>query len=122
MTTTAVILLSHGSRLPEALTTLQLYKDMIEESGQFEIVEAASLQFNKPDLEDAVASAVARGAERLIVTPLFLYQGVHIQQDIPSIIEAQRKKYPAVEIVIAGNLGADKRVAEVLLDRIKEVS
>lgn len=119
---TAVILLSHGSRLPEARATLEKYQHMIKNAGLFSIVEAASLQFNQPDLPTSLGGVVARGAGRVIVMPLFLYQGMHVQHDIPELLAEERKKYPGVEIILAGSIGADERVGQVILDRIREVS
>lgn len=119
--TTAIILLGHGSRLPEAQATLNSYRAMIAGSGLYNLVEAASLQFNKPVLEETVAAAVAKGAGRVIVAPIFLYQGMHIQHDIPEIITAMREKHPGVEFLLAGSIGADQRLADIILDRIKEV-
>ena len=121
MVTTAIILLSHGSRLPEAQVTLNSYRVMIAGSGLYDLVEAASLQFNKPDLEEAVAAAVAKGAGRVIVAPIFLYRGVHIQHDIPEIVAAMNERYPGLEFLLAGSIGADQRLAEIIIDRIKEV-
>lgn len=119
---TAVILLSHGSRLPEAKATLEAYQGMVKSTGLFGIVEAASLQFNQPDLPASLAGVVARGAKRIIVMPLFLYQGMHMQRDIPEILAGEKQKYPGVEIVLAGNIGADERVGQIIMDRIGEVS
>lgn len=119
---TAVILLSHGSRLPEAKATLEAYQEMLKNTGLFSIVEAASLQFNQPDLPASLAEAAAKGAGRVIVMPLFLYQGMHMQRDIPEILAEEKGKYPGVEIILAGNIGTDERVGQIILDRIKEVS
>lgn len=119
---TAVVLLSHGSRLPEAKATLEAYQKMVMSTGLFKIVEAASLQFNQPDLPAAMDVVVARGARRVIVVPLFLYQGMHMQHDIPELLAGEREKYPGVEIILAGNIGADERVGQIILDRIREVS
>lgn len=119
---TAIILLSHGSRLPEAKATLDSYQTMVESAGLFEIVEAASLQFNQPDLPASLAGVVAGGAKRIIVVPLFLYQGMHMQRDIPELLAEERQKFPGVEIILAGNIGADQRMGQIILDRIREVS
>ncbi|MDA8233486.1 MAG: hypothetical protein M0Z31_01505 [Clostridia bacterium] len=54
--------------------------------------------------------------------PFFLYFGIHLQEDIPEILKEEKAKYPGVEIVMASNLGADIRLVDILLDRIKEVS
>lgn len=118
---TGVILLSHGSRLPEVKETLEAYKKMVIEAGLYGVVEAASLQFNQPDLPSSIKGVVDQGVKRIIVMPFFLYQGVHVKQDIPELISQERKKYPGVEIVMAASIGIDERIGQIILDRIREV-
>ncbi|MBE3589072.1 MAG: cobalamin biosynthesis protein CbiX [Thermoanaerobacteraceae bacterium] len=119
---TGIILLSHGSRLPEAQATLRLLKSMIIQEGAFELVEGASLQFNQPDLPTALAAMAARGMERVVVVPLFLYRGMHVTRDIPDIVAEEQARYPGMDIIVAGNIGADRKLAEIILERIREVS
>jgi len=119
--TTAVILLSHGSRAHEAKTVLEAYQIMLKKAGCYDLVATASLQFNQPDLSASVAEVVKKGAKRIVIAPLFLYQGIHVQDDIPAIIRREVEKYPGVELVLAGHIGVDERVAQVIIDRIKEV-
>ncbi|MDD4239265.1 MAG: CbiX/SirB N-terminal domain-containing protein [Desulfotomaculaceae bacterium] len=118
---TAVILLSHGSRSYEARTVLEAYQIMLKKAGCYDLVATASLQFNQPDLPASVAEVVKKGAKRIVVAPLFLDQGRHVQDDIPEIIQGEREKFPEVELTLAGHIGADERVAQVVMDRIREV-
>lgn len=118
---TGIILLSHGSRLPEVKETLEAYKNMVKAKGVFRIVEAASLQLNQPDLASSLRDAVSQGARRIVVVPFFLYRGVHVKHDIPEIIDRERKKYPGVEIVMAQSIGVDERIGQIIMDRIGEV-
>lgn len=118
---TGIILLSHGSRLPDAKAALEELVGQVRAGGSFDYVTGASLQFNQPDLPAAVAETVSAGVGRVIVVPLFLYMGVHMKEDIPEIIDRERKKYPQLRMEITGNIGPDRKLAEILLDRIREV-
>ncbi|MCL6478267.1 MAG: CbiX/SirB N-terminal domain-containing protein [Peptococcaceae bacterium] len=118
---TGIILLSHGSRLPDALNTLHELVEKVKAGGDFDLVTGASLQFNQPDLQTAVARTVSAGMDRIIVAPLFLYMGMHMKKDIPEILDQERKKYPHVRFDMTGNIGADNKLAEILLDRIGKV-
>lgn len=120
--TTAVVILGHGSKSPKALETLQMYCEMVKGASSYEIVEVASLQFNKPDLSETLDCVIEQGADRVIIMPLFLYNGIHMQQDIPQLIAEEKVKNPNVEIVVTSNLGADNRIVEIVLDRIRGVS
>lgn len=119
---TAVIVLGHGSKAPQALETLRRYGEMVRTASGCEIVEVASLQFNSPDLPTALNTVIKSGAIKVIITPLFLYNGIHMQEDIPAVIAQEKAKNPGVEIILANNLGADNRIVDIVLDRIKEVS
>ncbi|MFZ5595630.1 MAG: sirohydrochlorin chelatase [Bacillota bacterium] len=118
---TGVILLGHGSRMKEAESTLQGLVDKVNKSGKYNLVLGAALQFNSPDLPASLEKAVSCGMERIIVVPLFLCMGTHMKKDIPEIIEEQKKKYNGVDIKLAGNIGADDKLVEIIFDRIGEV-
>lgn len=90
--TTAVILLSHGSRAVDARTMLEAYRMMLEKSCSYNFVATASLQFNQPDLPATMEGDVKKGAHRIVVAPLFLYQGRHVQDDIPELSREFREK------------------------------
>lgn len=119
---TGTIILGHGSKAPEALATLKKVQQLVKETSQLDIVEIASLQFDKPDISDAIANVVAQGVKRIVLVPLFLYFGIHLQEDIPAILEAEKAKYSDVEFIMTDNLGADKRIIDIVIERIKEAS
>lgn len=118
---TGIIVLSHGSRSPEAAITVRKIKEMVAQDSHFDAVEGAALQFNQPDLPAMLGEMASRGMERVVVVPLFLYMGLHMKRDIPEILEEERAKYSQMEIVMTKNIGADKKIAEIVLDRIEEV-
>lgn len=118
---TGIILLSHGSRLPEAQATVRAIRDLVVAAGSYELVEIAALQFNQPDLPAALKTVIEAGATKVIIMPLFLYQGLHMQKDIPDILKEQGALYPHVKITVTDNIGADPLLAEIVLKRIREV-
>jgi len=117
-----IIVLGHGSKAPQALETLQDVRDKVAQALSGVQVEVASMEFNKPDIPEAISNLVNMGVEKIVVVPFFLFFGIHLQEDIPGILADEKAKYPGVEIVLAGNLGADSRLVDIVLDRIKEVS
>ncbi|MBF7083296.1 cobalamin biosynthesis protein CbiX [Desulfallas sp. Bu1-1] len=123
MDKTGIILLSHGSRLPEAQVTLQKIKNMVIAgiTDNF-LVESAALQFNQPDLPAAIQRVVDRGVKKIIIVPLFLYMGLHMQRDIPEILARERNKYPGVSIAMTEHIGADPRLLDLIMDRVRGAS
>lgn len=119
---TGIIILGHGSRAEEANLALLEITEMVKKQLGSDNVEAAFLQFSQPDLDCAVTAMAEKGITKIIVMPLFLYRGIHIQEDIPGELEQLKARYEGkVEIVFAGHLGIDPRIAEIAVDRIMEV-
>lgn len=113
----------HGSRREqETRHELRQTVDAVRRAIPGVEVISAALQFNSPTLEEAVTEAVAGGAERVIVVPMFLFAGNHVTQDIPSEVEVLRERFPGVEFVCANHIGPDRRVAEILVDRIRHAT
>lgn len=117
---TGLILLSHGSRLPEAQITLQRLIAQVKTDSDFDYLLGASLQFNQPDLSTAMVEMASAGMEKVVIVPLFLCMGVHMKKDIPNLLQEERAKHPHMEIVMTGNIGADQKLIQIILDRIRE--
>ncbi|WP_227766491.1 sirohydrochlorin chelatase [Zhaonella formicivorans] len=118
-----VVILGHGSRLQEANQGLDAIVEMIKVKMANTFVEKAFMSQAEPTLADAIAKLSRQNTERIVVMPLFLFPGMHVQQDIPEILAEEKEKYAGkIEIVLAQNLGSDPRIAEIAIDRIREVS
>ena len=118
-----VIILGHGSRAKGAEDALRDLVDTIKADLGEVLVEPAYLNFNHPDLPESMARLAGQGADRVVVVPFFLFNGNHLQRDIPRALELEREKYRGrVEITAAKSLFGDRRIAGILLDRIREVA
>ncbi len=115
---TGILIVGHGSPLPEANHTL---KRVADELGKwYPLVQPAFLQFERPNLSEALDLLVERGARKIIVHPYFLYRGAHVSKDIPSEIEEARKRYPDLEVTFSSHLGFHEKLVEVAQERIEE--
>lgn len=90
----------------------------VEKTG-YPIVEPAHMELAKPSIQDAFHSCVEKGANRVIVTPFFLFPGRHWHQDIPSLTAEAAKDYPGVSYMITAPLGLHSLLVDVVDDRIK---
>jgi sirohydrochlorin ferrochelatase len=115
---TAVILLGHGSQADGGNVALREVADIIEKTGGLKVIPAY-LQFCEPSLPQAIEKAVADGAGKIVVMPYFLYMGNHVSKDIPEELGMMRAKYPGVEMIMTGHLGAHPKLAEIVMERIK---
>jgi len=117
----ALIVLGHGSRNPaataqfmELVTHLRARRD--------EPVLPAFMELAEPSLDGAVAEAVAGGADDIVVQPCFLFDGMHIRRDIPEMLAGFAAGHPAVSFRFGRPLGADPRIADILLERAGEAA
>jgi sirohydrochlorin ferrochelatase len=55
-------------------------------AGGWDLFETAFLEVS-PRLEEAVAKLVQAGAEQILVLPYFLTLGIHLQRDLPKLVQ-----------------------------------
>jgi sirohydrochlorin ferrochelatase len=114
----AIVLLDHGSRRPEANAQLDELRERVAARRPGALVVAAHLEVAKPDLAQAVAECVAKGASRVVVHPFFLSPGRHTMQDLPEQIDAARGRHPGIAIAASESLGLSDELVEIVLARI----
>jgi sirohydrochlorin ferrochelatase len=117
---TGILLLAHGSREGDTEKTMRTITEYVKAELQNDMVEEAYLQFRDKNLRTGLLGLMERGAEKIIVIPYFLFEGVHIKEDIPAEIKEFCAEYPHVEISMGSTLGADKRLAEIVADRVRQ--
>lgn len=116
----AIVILGHGSRAEEAIQSFYQLVDLVKEKIKSDNITAAFLGSAEPKLEAVVSELAEKGITQIIVVPLFLFRGIHVTEDIPRIIDQLQQKY-GVEITCTRNLGSDTRIADIVVDRIREV-
>ena len=119
---TGVVVLGHGSRreVGEANRTLIQLAEMLRGAVDLDLMEVAFMNGKSglPGLGPAVDRLVERGATQIGVLPVFLAAGMHMQKDIPADIDRAGQKHPAVDIVLAGHIGADPRLVPILAEKL----
>ncbi|MBS4024823.1 MAG: sirohydrochlorin cobaltochelatase [Clostridia bacterium] len=120
---TGYVILGHGSRAREANESLQEITKMVKENLYNQRVISAFMGFSQPSLEDAVAELVDVGCSNIVIMPFFLYKGIHLQEDIPEKMDKLGEKYgDQASFTLTHHLGTDKRLAEIVLERIRGVN
>lgn len=115
-----VLILAHGSRENETEKTMDKISEMVRRSLPDILIETAYLQFRKHDLKNGLQDLIRRGADEIRIIPYFLFSGVHIRQDIPAEIDAFLQTQSGVKITLGGTLGADPRLADIIVDHIRQ--
>ena len=117
---TAILLMAHGSRIPEANDAVRQVADMVKEMTGFEIIEVSFRELHQPDIQQGIDVCVARGAGRILMMPYFLFMGAHVQHDLPDEIKEAQKRHPDLIMEMGNHLGVHRKLAEVETERIHE--
>jgi sirohydrochlorin ferrochelatase len=118
---TAIVIFAHGSSIESANDSVRRVAEIVRREGDFDIVEAAFLEQGRPDLGEAIALVVAKGARRVIVVPYFLTLGIHLQRDLPNIVSGLARIHKGVEIRVARPLDGHPALGEILKERAREM-
>jgi sirohydrochlorin ferrochelatase len=119
---TGYIVFGHGSTLESANDAVRAVAGEMARSGGYEAVETAFLESGKPDLRGAVDILAGGGIARIIVIPYFLTLGMHLQRDLPRLVEAIRLVHPGVEIQVTPPLDGHPAMLDALLGRAREAA
>jgi len=122
---TGYIVFGHGSTLEsanDAVRAMAAKMAMNIVPAGSEAVETAFLESGKPDLRGAVDVLAARGITHIVVIPYFLTLGMHLQRDLPRLVEAIRLAHPAIEIQVTPPLDGHPAMLDALLGRAREAA
>lgn len=117
---TAILMMAHGSRITEANDAAREVAAMVLEITGFEIIEVAFRELHEPNIQQGIDTCVAKGAQRILLMPYFLFMGAHVQHDLPEEIAEARKRHPELIMEMGGHLGAHRKLAEIEAERIGE--
>lgn len=116
---TAYIVFSHGSSVESANEAVRSVAAAMARRGELNVA-AAFLESGKPDLAGAVQELVSADVSRIVVVPYFLTLGLHLQRDLPALIERARRAHPRIDFQVAAPLDGHPAMVDVLLARARE--
>lgn len=116
-----VLMVGHGSRVPQAIAQFHEFADALAERiGQR--IERCFLELADPDMATGIADAarlVGQGGE-VIMLPLFIGGAAHQKNDVASAIQWARHEFPGVTFHYATPLGFHAKLVELLDLRVRE--
>lgn len=115
---TAVLLIAHGSRRPEANADLVHLAAVVRARKTYEIVEIAYLEIASPSIPQGGRACVAQGAECVRMLPYFLSAGAHVEDDLSRFQRELSDEFPQVEFTVCLPLGLHPKIVDVVFDRL----
>jgi sirohydrochlorin ferrochelatase len=119
---TGYVIFAHGSSVESANDAVRAVAAQASADGGFALYETAFLDGGRPLLPDAIAAVASRGADDVVVVPYFLTLGLHLQRDLPELVDIARQKYPRLSIRVAPPLDGHPALSAILVDRAREAS
>ncbi len=113
-----ILILAHGSKAVHTKKTLETIVKPVSEKLSDKLIQTAFMQFDDMNIENGLSALIEKGATEIKVIPYFLFDGIHIHEDIPNEIAAFTEKNPGIKITLGATLGTDSRLSEILVDRI----
>lgn len=120
--TTALLLIAHGSRRPEANADLEFVAGELRARGRYPLVRVSYLELAEPDIETGGAQCVEAGAAEVILLPYFLSPGIHVAEDLTEARDKLSARFPDVRFVLAEPLGRHPLLIDVVEQRAGEVT
>ena len=115
---TALILFAHGARDARWALPFEAVASAVRQHRPDLAVSLAYLEFMSPSLIDAAETAVAQGARRVQVVPLFLGAGGHVRKDLPALMETLGARHPAVTFCLEAAIGEREEVIAAMAQSI----
>jgi sirohydrochlorin ferrochelatase len=112
-----IIVFAHGSRIEPANQAVRDVAAQLARASNFAHVEAAFLELGQPPLADAVAALLSKGVSQVLVIPYFLTLGMHLERDLPRLVDAIAQAHPGLAISVAPPLDGHPALLQILLDR-----
>jgi sirohydrochlorin ferrochelatase len=108
----------HGSSVESANDAVRAMAAAAAGEGAWDLYETAFLEC-APRLNEAVATLVAAGAESILVLPYFLTLGIHLQRDLPKLVEALTREH-GIPIRVTPPLDGHPELGHILVSRALE--
>lgn len=114
MTQRGIVLFGHGSRDPLWRKPIEAVATRVRSLDATVAVRCAYLELTEPDLATTVDALVAEHIYAITIVPMFLGVGKHAREDLPSLLEVQRKRHPAANFQLQPSVGEQPALIELL--------
>lgn len=118
--TTAIVLVDHGSRRQESNRLLVDVARQLREQSGYAIVEPAHMELVEPSIATAIRRAVEQGATLVVVHPYFLGPGSHWHEDIPQLVAQAANCYRGLKYLVTAPLGPHPLLVTLVQQRIEQ--
>ncbi|MBP2132223.1 sirohydrochlorin cobaltochelatase [Methanomicrobium sp. W14] len=121
------LLVGHGSTKPYNKQLIENTAKLISEKENSYIVKCAFMENSTPSIPEVLDEFKNEDLESMVVVPLFLARGVHIDKDIPGILGIEEgghkgefeTKNGKIPLVFAKPIGDNPMLADLMIESAK---
>ena len=125
---TGILIGGHGSTMSFNKGVLDMQADRLRAKG-YDMVYIGFNEFDEPKIEDVIPGMIDDGAEEIIALPLFISLGKHLTMDVPAKLGIENfsdggivhRGGRDVEVKYAQPVGADPRLCDVLVEKLRRL-
>jgi sirohydrochlorin cobaltochelatase len=113
----ALVMVGRGSSDPDANAEFYKVARLVGEGRGFGWILPAFIGVTTPLLPDVLESAARSRPERVVVVPYFLFDG-RLGDKLRAQVAEMQARYPWIRTAVAGTLGPDPRLHQVIDERV----
>ena len=113
-----ILVVGHGSRSKEAYDTFYKIIEDLHKKLDVEL-EGCFMEISSPQIPEKIDNLVQKGVDHITVLPYFLFEGIHIKEDIPEILKGIKEKYDSLTIDMAQPIGYHPLLVDLLAERVE---
>jgi sirohydrochlorin cobaltochelatase len=117
----SLLVMVHGTPRPSANLTIYQVVEEVRTRGVFARVAIGFMECNEPSIPDAIDSLVAEGALTIRAVPYFLHTGMHVSDDLPTLLEEAQVRHPHITFRMGDFLGRSPLLTDLLAARAEAV-
>ncbi len=117
-----IIFFAHGSSVESANGAVRAVAAEAARQAAVGRYEVAFLELSHPTLEEAAATLIGAGIDRIIVVPYFLTLGIHLQRDLPALVSRIAAASPNIQVDVTPPLDGHPGLASILAERARSIS
>jgi len=113
-----VAIVGHGTGRGDANRVLIELAGEIRRRLKHALIEPGFVSRGEPSVAGAIQSLYAKGCRNVVVLPLLLLAGKHVQEDLPRIARECESELDGLRVEIMHALGQEPRLAGVVEDML----
>ncbi len=130
MSKTGFLLVGHGSTKPYNKQLIENTAKLVSEKETGYLVRCGFMENSTPSIPEILEEFRKEDIESMVVVPLFLARGVHIDEDIPGILGLKEGSHRGtfatekgeVPLVYAHPIGENPMLADLMISSAKQAT